>query len=163
MSAVLDSPPTRTTTSSTERLRATMAAVRVAFVWLGIRKTLTAAQKEQAAEGFGAEREYLSAGKKLLDTSHPAFKAVTSVRHRVGAYWRGISLPYPEPGVRLIRQDDIPAFDMQLTTMKAELAEAVEALDEQFAELKRIAQRRLGSLFNPSDYPSSLRGWFEVS
>jgi len=140
-----------------------MAAVRVAFVWLGIHKTLTAAQKEQAADGFGAHHQYVSAGKKLIDTSHPAFKAVTAVRHRVIAFWRGISLPYPEVGVRLIRQADIPAFDVQLTTLKAELAEAVEELNERYGELKGIAQRRLGSLFNPSDYPNSLRGWFEVS
>src|SRR6187402_3557029 len=82
-----------------DRLRATMAAVRVCFTWLGVRKTLSPEQKSQAAESFGAERNYLSAGKKLLDTSHPAFKAVTGVRSRILAYWKGISLPYPEPGI----------------------------------------------------------------
>mgnify|MGYP003446089764 CR=1 FL=1 len=87
-----------------------MAAVRVCFTWLGLRKTLTADQKDQAAEGFGAQREYLSAGKKLLDTSHPAFKAVTAIRHRAIAYWRGISLPYPEAGIRLIRDPRKPRW-----------------------------------------------------
>ncbi len=45
-----------------------MAAVRVAFCWFGVRKTLTPEQKAQAADTFGAEGQYLSAGKKLLDT-----------------------------------------------------------------------------------------------
>ena len=32
-----------------------MAAVRLSFTWLGVRKSLTTAQKAQAAESFGAE------------------------------------------------------------------------------------------------------------
>lgn len=161
MSTLLDTVPTSTDTAA-RRLRATMAAVRVSLSWLGVRKTLTPEQKALAAESFGAQGQYLSAGKKLLDTSHPAFKAVTSVRGRLISYWKGISLPYPEAGIRLIRQDDIQTFSVQMTTLKAELEEAVERLDEHFAELKTAARQRLGSLYNSADYPSSLRGLFGV-
>jgi hypothetical protein len=59
-----------------------MAAVRLAFTWFGVRKSLSAQQKEEAADSFGAEGSYLSAAKKLLDTKHPAFKTVTAVRGR---------------------------------------------------------------------------------
>ena len=52
-----------------------------------------------------------AAGKKLLDTRHAAFKAVTSVRSRIQSFWKGLSLPYPEPGLRLIRQDDWVVID----------------------------------------------------
>jgi len=127
------------------------------------RKTLSPEQKSQAAESFGAERNYLSAGKKLLDTSHPAFKAVTSVRSRILGYWRSLSLPYPEPGIRLIRQDDISPFAVQMTTLKQELIEAVHQLDDRYAELKAAARRQLGNLFNPADYPASLQGWFDCT
>lgn len=142
------------------RLRATMAAVRVCFTWFGVRRTLSRQQKDEAAVAFGAEGNFLSAGKKLLDTSHPAYKAVTAVRGRVVAYWRGISLPYPEPGVRLIRQQDIAAFTVQMTTLKAELDEAVWRLDEHYAELKSSARERLGRLYSPTDYPERLQGLF---
>src|SRR4030081_2119212 len=114
MSTLLDEPMTRQTTSPAQRLRTTMAAVRISFTWFGTRKTLTAEQKAQAADTFGAEQSFLSAGKKLLDTSHPAFKAVTAARGRIINFWKGITLPYPEPGIRLIRQDDISMFDVQL-------------------------------------------------
>ena len=160
MTATLDEPTTRTPPAT--RLRTTMAAVRLSISWFGTRKTLSAAQKNQAAHTFGAEGKYLSAGKKLIDTSHPAFKAVTSVRNRIVSYFKGISLPYPEPSIRLIRQDDIQAFDVQLATLKAELDEAVEELDKHYAELKDVARDRLGSLFNEGDYPDSLRGLFGV-
>src|SRR4051794_33572337 len=54
--------------SASQRLRSNFAAVRVSFTWLGVRKTLSTEQKAQAAESFGAEGQYLSAAKKLLDT-----------------------------------------------------------------------------------------------
>jgi hypothetical protein len=162
MSTLIDETRTQRATNPAQRLRATMAAVRVSFTWLGTRKTLTPEQKSQAADTFGAEGAFLSAGKKLLDTRHPAFKAVSSVRGRVLSYWKGISLPYPEAGIRLIRQDDISPFSVQMTTLKAELEEAVGQLNEHYAELKSAARERLGRLFNSADYPTSLDGLFAV-
>jgi hypothetical protein len=150
------------TTTPAERLRTTMAAARVSFTWLGIRRTLSAEQKAQAADTFGAEGSYLSAGKKLLDTSHPAMKAVTAVRGRIVSLWRAVSLPYPEPGIRLIRQDRIDEFDTKMRELREELAEAVASLDRHYHELKTAARQRLGSLYNPEDYPASLRGLFHV-
>src|SRR5258708_4853896 len=128
MHTVLDRPMSHTTMSAAERLRATMATVRLSFTWFGTRKSLTAEQKAQAADAFGAEGKFLSAGKKLLDTKHVAYKRVTAVRGRILSFSRGITLPYPEPGIRLIRQRDIAAFDVQMTTLRAELLEAVEQL-----------------------------------
>ncbi len=154
--------PSRTDASAARRLRTTMAAVRLSFTWFGVRRSLSAEQKEQAADSFGAEGAYLSAAKKLIDTSHSAYKAVTAIRGRASQFWRSLSLPYPEPGIRLIRQDDIALFDVQLTTMQAELAEAVESLNEHFDELKSAARERLGRLFNRADYPESLIGLFRI-
>jgi len=161
MSTLLDEPSV-TTTNPASRLRATMAAVRLSFVWFGVRKSLTSEQKAQAADAFGAEGGFLSAGKKLLDTRHPAFKAVTGVRSQLIGLWRSLSLPYPEPGVRLIRQDDVELFSERAQTLKAELAAAVDRLDEHFGELKSAARERLGRLYNPADYPGSLRGLFRA-
>ena len=110
MSTVLDDPQTQPSTSPSQRLRSAMAAARVSVHWFGVRKSLTPQQTAQAADAFGAEDRFLSAAKKLLDTTHPSFKAVTAVRSRLQNYWRGVSLPYPEPGVRLIRRDQVEEF-----------------------------------------------------
>ena len=67
-------------------------------------------------------------------------------------------LPFPEPAVRLLRRDDLAAAEVQLTTLRAELTEAVVELDRHYAVLKQAAQRRLGSLYNEADYPTTLRG-----
>jgi hypothetical protein len=151
------------TTGAAERLRTTMAACRVQFTWWGVQRALTADQKAQAARAFDAEGGFLSAGKKLLDTKHTAFRAVTAIRTRIGDYWKGLSLPFPEPGVRLIKLESLEDFDRQMADYRAELDDAVANLDRHFDELKRAAARRLGSLYNPSDYPESLRGLFGVS
>ena len=74
-----------------------------------------------------------------------------------------MSMPYPEAGIRLIRQDDIAAFNVQMTSFKAELDEAVEQLDWHYDELWQTARQRLGRLYNPLDYPSTLRELFQVA
>ena len=163
MSATLLEPTeTQVSTASANRLRMTTTAVRVSFTWLGVRKSLTSEKKVQAADSFGAEGQFLSAGKKLLDTRDPAFRTVTAVRNRCTSHWRGVSRPYPEPGVRLIRQDRVSAFDDQMKDFREELNDAVTGLDDRYERLKSTARDRLGSLDDPSDYPRSVRGLFGV-
>ena len=148
--------------ASAQRLRRTTAAVRVSLRWLGVRKTLTPEQKSRAAESFGAESEYLSARKKLLDTRHAAYKEVVAVRGRILAYWKGVTLPFPEPGIRLLRHDHIEAFHQKMLDFRNELHGAVTNLDDRYEEIQSAAKQRLGRLYNPADYPPSLQGLFEV-
>ncbi len=162
MTSVLDEPRSQSASTASGRLRSSMAAARLSFNWLGVRKSLSSSQKDQAAHSFGAEGKYLSAGKKLLDTSHPAFKAVTAIRGRTVAYWKGVSLPFPEPGIRLIRQGSIHAFDDQIAVFRDELDDAVAELNRHFDELRVAASDRLGELFDESDYPATLIGMFAI-
>ncbi len=159
-----DAPPSEAVRdlSAAERLRATMAATKVSFTWFGVRKSLSPAQKERAADSFAAEATFLSAAKKLLDTRHVAYQAVTTVRGQALHYWRSLTLPYPEAGLRLIRQTDIAGFDRQMVVFRDDLAAAVDQLSRQFAELKDQARERLGDLYNANDYPVSLRDEFAM-
>jgi len=165
MPILLDEPrsPVSNAQTPAQNLREGMAAVRVSFTWLGTRKSLSADQRAEAAEPFAAHGEYVSAGKKLLDTRHPAFKAVTAIRSKVTSTWKSMSLPFPEPGVRLIRRDQIDEFVGLLEAYRVELADAVANLDRHYEELQATAAERLGRLFNPQDYPETLVGLFDVS
>jgi hypothetical protein len=116
-----------------------------------------------AARSFGAESDVLLVGKKLLDTKHPAYKDVNSVKSRITSYWKGETLPFPQPGLRLIRQHGVERFNERLVLFRAELDDAVVALDEAYAQLKSAARERLGDLFNEADYPDSLIGLFAVT
>ena len=75
-----NTPITQTTPNAAQRLRTTMAAVKLAFTWLGVRKTLAPDQRTTAARAFHADRELLSASKLILDTKNPTYRAVAAVR-----------------------------------------------------------------------------------
>ena len=85
------------------------------------------------------------------------------MRGRIGSFWRGLTLPYVEPGVRLIRQDDIETFVHTMEGFREELHQAEADLNGVYREIKDDAQQRLGRLYNESDYPSEVRGLFEVA
>lgn len=163
MTTLLDERASLPSTDPAEQLRTEMLALRLSFTWFGTRKSLSAEQKAVAAESFGAEGDYLSAGKKLINTKHPKFKAVTSLKNQAVAYFRGMSLPYPEPGLRLIKQSDLGAITSQLTTLKQHLDPATQQLDDYYDELKAAAQERLGDLYSEADYPDSLQGLFDMT
>ena len=144
------------TDNASMRLRENFIACRLSFNFLGISKTLTADQKRLAASSFDADGESISAGKKLIDTKHDSWKSLTAIRSQATKFWKENSLPYPEMGIRLIKQDHIERFDSAFADFHEQLEAGVRMLDEQFAEIKEAAQVRLGSLFDPADYPSSL-------
>lgn len=148
--------------TASDRLRTTMTAARVSFTWLGVRRSLNTQQKDQAAQSFNAEGKFLSAGKKLMDTRHPAFRAVTAVRNAAIAYWKENSLPYPEPGIRLIRLDAVEEFSRRMARFRVELNQAVRQLSDHYYELREAARERLGELYNASDYPPTLEGEFGI-
>ena len=161
MTTMVEQPPRRTTDPA-QRLRATMAAARVSLSWLGVHKSLSRQQKSEAADTFGANDQFISAGKKLLDTKHPSFRSVTAVRNRIISLWKGMSLPYPDPGIRLIRLDQVELFNDQMIGFRVDLEETVERLEEHYADVKAAARDRLGRLFDETDYPATLRNLFAV-
>jgi hypothetical protein len=165
MSTLLNEPEAtvRETNDAAQRLRASMVAVRLSFTWFGTRKSLSYQQKSQAADTFGAEGKFLTAGKKLIDTHDPAFRAVTAVRGQATAFFRGISLSFPEQGIRLIRQEDLLRVNDHLDSLREELGQAVIQLDRHYSDLKQAARQRLGSLYDENDYPVSLVGLFDMN
>jgi hypothetical protein len=150
------------TSHPARRLRNMAAAVRVAFTWWGVHKALTVQQKEEVCDATGADARLLSAGKKIIDVRHEAFRRLTSVRTRIVNHWRGLTLPYVEPGVRLIRQADIADFVGAMQSFRDELTAAEATLADEYERMKADARGRLGRLYNPADYPPEVRGLFAV-
>ena len=142
MSTTLDEPAT-SVEASHDRLRSRMAAMKLTFHWLGTRKSLTSEQMSRAADTFDAERKFISAGKKLFDTADPAFRSVTSVKSRATTFYKGTSLPFPEPGLRLVRQDQIDNIHNKMLSLQGELADAVIVLNERFGQLTTEARLSL--------------------
>ena len=166
MSTAIEAESTQDSTTeatAVNRVRNNFIACRVKFRWFGTSKSLTSDQKSRAAESFGADGAAISAAKRLIDTKHESYRALTSVKSQINRYWKDSSLPYPESGIRLIRNDAVDEFNSSLLGFKEQLDAAVVDLNIHFSELKEAARIRLGSLFNHDDYPSSLSDEFEVS
>jgi hypothetical protein len=155
-------PATQTSPNAAQRLRTTMAAVKLSFTWLGVRKTLAPEQRTTAARVFHADRELLSASKLILDTKNPAYRAVAAVRSEASSYWRTVTLPFPEAGIRLLPQNSLGMFASTMQTYRDRLQHAAQDLATQYDTIKSEAQRRLGALFNPADYPTTLDGLFDL-
>ena len=139
------------------------AATQVSFTWMGNRKTLDKGQKQEAAEQFGADAAVLSASSKLLDNKHKAYKAVTAAKTAIRNYWIDHTLPYPEDGVRLLRQSDVASFTAHMDDLRMRLHGTVIGLENAYQELRQKARRDRGSLFRESDYPATLVGLFDVA
>jgi hypothetical protein len=148
--------------SPADRLRLTTIPSRLRFTWFGAEKALTPEQKALAARPFGAAGPCLTAAKRLIDVRHPAFRAVTAVRGKIESYWYSVSLPFPEPCVRLIPLDLVEGFARRMSGFWCELGGAASDLGRAYDDLMREAGARLGALFDPSDYPPSLQGLFDI-
>lgn len=146
----------------TAQLRRDTAAVRLMHGRLGVRRALSKEQVKHAAESFRADGNYLSAGKKLINTRHPAYRSCTRLVSQARCYWRTMTVPFPVKGIRLLRRDRLEMFDLQMTTYRLELREATQALQDIYAELRAEAQERLGELFNATDYPTDVRDAFSI-
>lgn len=150
-------------TETARELRQNMGAVKLSFSWLGTQRKLSDAQTTQAANTFEAAADLVTASKKLIDTHHPAYKALTAIKSQAQAYWRGMTLPYPQDGIRLIRQSDIETFETKMREFKDQLAAAAANLQLEYETIKNAAREKLGQLYNPSDYPATLENVFAVT
>jgi hypothetical protein len=73
-----------------------------------------------------------------------------------------VTLPFPEAGIRLLPQNSLGLFANTMAGYRERLQDAVRDLASQYDAMKSEAQRRLGTLFNPGDYPSMLDGLFDM-
>jgi len=144
------------------QLRNDTCAVRVHIKRFGIRKALDAGQTSQAAGVFEAEKDVLRATKKLIETKGEAYTAVIRVLYQAKMYWRLTSIPYTEPGWRLIRRNRVEDFRNHMVAFVAELDQARQGLADAYAELKENAKVKLGSLYNDADYPATIDDQFSL-
>lgn len=149
--------------SASDALIANFRATRVTFKSWGTKRALDDDRKDQVAAVFGADTDFLGASKRLVNTKAKAFRKVTSIKSRTQAAWKRVTLPYPEDGLRLIRESDLNDFASLMETARNDLNMAVFDLDNEFYQLKMEARVQLGDLYDENDYPQTLQGLFDVS
>lgn len=71
-------------------------------------------------------------------------------------------MPYPQSGIRLIKREDVTAFNTQMEEYQRQLDTAVANLATHYASIKDAAREKLGDLFDAADYPATLDGQFAL-
>ena len=146
----------------TQQLRKETAAVRLTYSRFGIRRAIKGEPVAAMARVVSAVPGNVNASKRLLDTTHNAWRAAIGAIGRARIFWRTMSVPYPVKGVRLIRRDLIPSFDQAMSKFAAELHEGLAELRQAYDELRTEARKNLGSLFSASDYPTDVTAEFHL-
>jgi len=137
-------------------------AVRFGKRTLGIRRTLDDVQTKQAAAPFDADRRYLSARKRLVDTNHKAWRKVTHLMYGATQYWGLMTVAYPIKGIRLLNRNDVDEFEKRMGVFAADLDAACKELQEVYGSIREVARKGLGDLYNVHDYPESVVGEFGI-
>jgi len=157
----MDAPQTETMTPS-ECLQLQHSAMKVAFTWWGTTKALRPDLKREMADEFEADEEVLSASKKLINRKHPAYKALTKIKRSITAYWKQKTLPFPEPGIRLLPQSKLEEFDQFMESARSDLRNAADELQAEYNK-DRTLGATLGRLHEETDYPASVADLFSVA
>lgn len=155
-------PLTSGAPSHVQALRESTVGVRLLRCKFGVRKALTKIQVNEAAEVFHAEGNVLSASKKILNTQHEDYAAVTKTLSQAVAYWKSITVSFPVAGVRLMRKDMVAAFNAKMDQFHAELRDNAAKLQQSYNAMRQDAETRLGDLFDPSDYPTDIGERFDL-
>src|SRR3984957_6040036 len=151
-----------TNNNAAQELRVNAAAVRISFTWMGTTKRLSADHAHEAADTFGASDDAISASKKLINTKDKVYKVLTTLRSRIRTFWKDSTLPFPEPGIRLLRQQQVPEFDAQMKEFRSQLAGPVAAFADLYSPVREPAPVRLGRLFDAKDYPETVSNLFAI-
>lgn len=143
-------------------LRDKFGGVSLSFKWMGVEKKVEISEAVEVANLLNATTSSVKVAKVLIDTKDKDYKKLTSLRSKLRNTWIDNTLPWIEPGVRLMHKSLIEGFQKeQFEPLKMAMQAAVEQLNQRWGEVLEEAPSRLGKLFNAGDYPASPMGLFD--
>ena len=100
--------------------------------------------------------------KLLIDKQH--LDPLTSYAGQIRAYHYKMTMPWMDNGARLLPAKLFNEYSKEMRRMKQEYANLVSKLVAAYPGLVQEARQRLGTMYEPSDYPdaSELYGKFDV-
>lgn len=149
--------------SDAKTLQERSAGCALGFTWFGVKKAISADLKIEAAQMYEASGDMLTAGKKLIDTRDPLYRALTSLRSQLTGYWKARTLPYVEAGTRLARKQDVAAIQQGWLEFRDQLHAASHEFAAAKEQVLARAREKLGRLHCEADYPQTFEGLFDTS
>jgi hypothetical protein len=116
----------------------------------------------EVLEKNGASRDSGRFNKLLVELS--SVKRYQRAVNEARTFHYENTLPWSDDGTRILPAANYLKYTAEMRSLKAQFQEAVDDFIQEFPALVKQAQRTLGGLFNPSDYPHphTLRGKFAL-
>lgn len=147
-----------------DRITHTWGAISLSFSpWWSPYRTFSKSEKETTARALEMEDETWISGpkKKIINTSHRAWKALNSFRDRVQGWWDWeATMPYVVSGQRLFVVKRREEILYTLDTYRGELLNLTQHLTNARRELLEETKKKLGSSFSEDFLPASWAGMF---
>lgn len=128
--------------------------------WWGINRKAGVEALNAVADSLGTNQKFLKIEKKIINHRNVHYRLLLETKNSVVQYWKNLTLPYVEPGTRLLRKDLIDRFEIQMSAFRRELQERVSDLARNYRSLKDEAATALQNLYREEDYPADIQSLF---
>lgn len=145
-----------------EELKSQTIAVSMKQKKFGNSKKLDEECHSRITSTLDADADRIRATEVIVNSKHPAYKAVTSHMSRVKREFVERTVSYPEPTIRLLNTSKLNDFQVKISHDVMELEHLVRILNTHRDELVEDAREKLGSAFKPEYYPASFDGQFGI-
>lgn len=143
-------------------LQSKFAGVKLRTKWWGVTREVDDDTRDKMASAVGAAKEEISAKKRLVAKGDASYKGCTKVRSQARSWFKEISNPWPEEGVRLIRREDLEPLNTKIAVLQTQLDQAVAGLQARYREIIEERRKNQGTMFREGDYPQTLEGLFGI-
>jgi hypothetical protein len=126
-------------------------------------KSYSESERFEAAEAHDADPDRTTHGKVIINTSHPAWKRVTSLFSQAGSWFARCTFDWPVRGQRMFYREDRDEIWSQVESYNARINLAAVSLDAVRDELIEDSRRKMGKLFDVKAFPDSWAGLFSLT
>ncbi len=145
-----------------DELKKNTIAVSMQLKKFGNTKKLDEESHAKAAGAISASTDRIKATEVIVNSKHPAYKAVTSHISKIKRSFIDQTVSYPEPTIRLMNIDKLDTFQADVDIAIADLDELVDDLNRHREEIIEDARLSLGTAFKPEYYPPTFTGLFSI-
>lgn len=131
--------------------------------WWGIHRRAGDEASSILAANLGTDPKYLKINKQLINSKNIYYRQLLSIKNKIMIAWKNCTLPYVEPGVRLIGKNQISEFDDTMIELKEEFKIKTQELENNYTSIKEEGKQALKTLYNENDYPIVIKNLFIVS
>lgn len=144
-------------------LRNETIAIRLRMNTVTRSRKMAARQSGEIADHFGAKPGAVTGNKVLFAPKQKEIAAISSVLRKTRAAWMAFTFEYLT-GVRLLRKQELAAWEEKFESLKVELAKALADAEANHDAIIDAAREELGpELFNADDYPYTFVDWIRIT